>query len=83
MASRKLLQLGAPGFSTMHCWPVQILEDFLRRAHRLLEDVVDSGEPLDRLVQHQQRDDEAGELAGASSAAALICCARRSAGPRW
>ena len=43
---------------------IQILEDFLRRAQRLLEDVVNAGEPLDGFVQHQQRDDEAGEFSG-------------------
>ena len=42
---------------------IQILEHLLRRAQRLLEDVVDAGEPLDRLVQHEQRDDEAREFA--------------------
>ena len=52
---------------------VQVLEDPLRGAERLLEDVVDSGQPLDRLVEQQQGDDEAGELARRSSAPALIC----------
>ena len=42
---------------------VQIFEHFLRRAHGLLEDVVDAGQPLHRLVQHQQRDHETGEFA--------------------
>ncbi len=43
---------------------IQIFEDFLGCAQRLLENVVDAGEALDRFVQHQQGDDEAGELAG-------------------
>ncbi len=42
----------------------EILENFLRRSERLLENIVNAGEALDRLVQHQQGDDEAGELAG-------------------
>ena len=37
---------------------VQIFEDFLRSAQRLLENVVDADQPLHRLEQHQQRDDE-------------------------
>src|SRR5439155_15073624 len=39
-------------------------EYFLRRSQRLLENIVDAGKALDWFVQHQQRDDEAGELAG-------------------
>ena len=48
---------------------IQVFENFLRRAQRLLEDVVDAGEPLHRLIQHQQRDHEAGELARGHGAA--------------
>ena len=33
-------------------------------AERLLEDVVDAGEALYGLVEHEEGDDEAGELAG-------------------
>ena len=43
---------------------IQILKDLLRCAQRLLKNIVDAGEPLDGLVQHQQRDYEAGEFAG-------------------
>ena len=48
---------------------IQILEDFLRRAQGLLEDVVNAGEALHGLIEHQQRDDEAGEFAGRQRAA--------------
>ena len=48
---------------------IQIFEDFLRRAQRLLEDIVNAGQPLHGLIQHQQRDHEAGELAGGQCAA--------------
>ena len=51
---------------------VQVLEDFLRSAQRLLEDVVDSDQALERLQQHEQRDEEAGEVP-AVSAPPLIC----------
>ena len=46
---------------------VEILEDLLRRAERLLEDVVDADQALHRLEQHQQRDHEAGEIARRSA----------------
>src|SRR6185437_11030122 len=43
---------------------IEILENFLRSAERLFENVVNAGEPLDGFIEHQQRDDEAGETAG-------------------
>jgi len=43
---------------------VEIFEDLLRCAQRLLENIMNAGEPLDRLLKHQQRNDEAGEFAG-------------------
>ena len=48
---------------------IQIFEDFLRRAQSLLEDIVDAGEALHRLIEHQQGEDEAGELARGQRAA--------------
>ena len=42
--------------------PVQVLENALGGAQRLLEDIVDAGEALDRFVQQQQGQDEAGEV---------------------
>ena len=48
---------------------IQIFENFLRRAQRLLEDIVDAGQPFHRLIQHQQRHHEADEFAGAHRAA--------------
>ena len=48
---------------------IQVFEDFLRSAQGLLEDVVNAGEALYGFIQHQQRDDEAGEFAGRQGAA--------------
>ncbi len=48
---------------------IQIFEHFLRRTQGLLKDVVNSGEPLHGLVEHQQCDHEAGELARGQCAA--------------
>jgi hypothetical protein len=56
-------QLGRVGFSTDLLIAIQVLEDLLRSAQSLLEDVVNAGEALHGLIQHQQRDHEAGELA--------------------
>ena len=42
--------------------PVEIFENLLRCAERLLKDIVDPRQPLDRLIQHQQGDDETGEF---------------------
>ncbi len=43
---------------------VEIFEYFVRRAERLLEDIVDAHQPLHRLQQHDQREDEAREIHG-------------------
>src|ERR1700722_5055830 len=42
---------------------VQMLKNFLRRAEGLLKYVVDSDQTLHRLVEHQQGNYEAGEIA--------------------
>ena len=60
----ELRQLRGAGFFDDLLIAIQVLEDLLRSAQRLLENVVDAGEPLDRLVQHQKRDHEAGEFSG-------------------
>ena len=63
---------------------IEILEDLLRGAQRLLEDVVDAHQALDRLVEHQQRHHEAGEIARRSCAPALIWVrAYVSSSRRW
>src|SRR5438105_2514939 len=43
---------------------IQIFEDFLRCPGGLLEDVVNAGEALHWFVQHEKRDDKAGEFSG-------------------
>ena len=43
---------------------IEVFENLLRCAQSLLEDVVDAHQALDRLVEHQQGDHEAGEVAG-------------------
>ncbi len=47
---------------------IQIFENFLRGADRLLKDVVNAGEPFHRLIKHEQRNHEAGEIAGSHAA---------------
>ena len=54
----------APGVVGDALLVVQVFEDLLGGAERLLEDVVDADQPLHRLEQHDQGDDEAGEVAG-------------------
>ena len=49
---------------------VQILEDLLRCAQGLLEDVVDAHQALQRLQQHDEREHEAGEIARGEQAGA-------------
>src|ERR1035438_5944914 len=41
---------------------VQIFEHALRCAERLLKNIMDPGEALDRLIEHEQGDDEADEI---------------------
>ena len=69
IACWNLPSFAAPGFSTTLLIAIQVFENLLRRAERLLENVVDAGEALHRLIEHQQRDDEAGEIAGGQCAA--------------
>ena len=52
---------------------VQIFENFLRGADRLLKDVVNAGEPLHGLVHHEQRDDETRELPGREHPGLDLC----------
>ena len=47
---------------------VEVLEDFVRGADGLLEDVVDADKALDGLEQHDEREDEAGEVLGGERA---------------
>ena len=51
---------------------VEVLEDFVRGAEGLLEDVVDADQALDGLEQHEQGEDEAGEIGRRRMAPALI-----------
>src|SRR5271163_4597860 len=51
-------------FFTNRLDAIKILEDLLRRAERLLEDVVNAGEAFDGLIKHQQGEYETGELPG-------------------
>ena len=41
---------------------IEIFEDVLRCAERLLEDIVNADQPLHRLQQQHQRDDERSEI---------------------
>ena len=51
---------------------VEVFEDFLRCAERLLEDVVDADQTLERLEQHEQRDEKLVKCP-AVKVPALIC----------
>ncbi len=51
---------------------IEILKHLLRRAQRLLENIVDSYQPLQRLEQQQERRQEAHEIAGAHGVAARV-----------
>ncbi len=60
----ELLQLACAGFLAHQRPAVEVFEDALAGSGGLLEDVVNAGEALDRLVEQQQRGDERHEVAG-------------------